>query len=346
MSLDFLQLKVTRKETAATDAVIVYLEEINGRPILYEAGQFFTFIIHLQGRELRRSYSIVTTPGIDEGIAVIIKRLENGEISRYLIDHLQPGHVLTALKPSGRFTLTTNALNQRTVFFVTAGSGISPIFSLMKKLLHDELFSRAILIYQNRNEASIIFKDELEALQQRYLQRFLWIKLLSSPMNENSYPQRLNNYLMEQLVREHYSFQYPNDFYICGPGSFMRMAQFVLKLMGVKDENIRKENFVINAVPPPPVLADHSPKQIVLKWKDQLYRFSVSYPMNILQAALNNNIHLPYSCRGGRCSTCTIKCNKGKVKMSINEVLTERDLQQGLVLTCVGFAETDLELEV
>lgn len=344
--MDFLQLKIIRKETAATDAVIVYLEEINKQPIQYEAGQFFTFIINLQGRELRRSYSIITTPGIDEGIAVIIKRLENGEISRYLIDHVQPGTILTALKPSGRFTMSTNALNQRTVFFIAAGSGISPIFSLLKKLLHDELFSRAILIYQNRDETSIIFKDELEVLQQQYVQRFLWIKLLSSPLDQHSYPQRLNNYLMEQLVREHYSFQGTNEFYICGPGSFMRMAQFVLKLMGMHDENIRKENFVINAVPPPPAIADHSPKNILLKWRGQVYHFTVSYPVNILQAALSNHIHLPYSCRGGRCSTCTIKCNKGKVSMSINEVLTDKDLRQGLVLTCVGFAETDLELEL
>jgi ring-1,2-phenylacetyl-CoA epoxidase subunit PaaE len=116
--------------------------------------------------------------------------------------------------------------------------------------------------------------------------------------------------------------------------------------MGVADEHIRKENFVINAVPPPPPTTDSSPKNVVLRWKGREFRFTVSYPITILQAALNNQIHLPYSCRGGRCSTCTIKCISGKVKMSINEVLTDRDLQQGLVLSCVGFAETDLELEL
>lgn len=344
--MDFVQLRITGKKAIATDTVLIYLEEINQQPVHYEAGQFLTFIFNLRDRELRRSYSIVTAPGIDDDIAVVIKRQENGEISRYLIDHAQPGNVMTALQPAGRFTISTNALNQRTCFFIAAGSGISPIFSLLKKLLHDELFSRAILIYQNRDEASIIFKSELEVLQKTYVQRFLWISLLSNPAGLHAYPQRLNNYLMEQLVRAHYNFVGNNEFYICGLANFMRMAQFVLKLMGVTDDNIRKENFVINAVPPPPPVSDESTKNVILKWKEQVYHFTVSYPMNILQAALNNHIHLPYSCRGGRCSTCTVTCKRGKVKMSINEVLTDKDLRQGLVLTCVGFAETDLELEL
>jgi ring-1,2-phenylacetyl-CoA epoxidase subunit PaaE len=147
----------------------------------------------------------------------------------------------------------------------------------------------------------------------------------------------------------------------------MRMAQFTLRVMGFAAEQIRQEHFTVEYVPPPPLLTDTAPKKVTVSVRqrefpavrqDQLadhlqpeaetltreYQFEVAWPATILQAALNQDIPLPYSCRGGRCSTCVAKCVSGKVKMSINEVLTEKDLQEGLVLTCVGYAETDVVL--
>lgn len=344
--MDILQLKIKAKEKTATNSFIIYLEEINQQPIYYEAGQFLTFLFYHNGSELRRSYSIVTTPGIDKELAVAVKRQVNGEISRWLTDNLKPGDVLTSLYPAGRFTLDTNALNQRIIFFIAAGSGIGPVFSLLKKVLHGEPLSKIILIYQNRNEASMMFKKELEMFQSFYSKRFILLSLLSNPANKQYPSQRLNNALLEQLILSLYDSHTSNLFYICGPGSLMRMTQFVLKFMGFPEETIRREYFVIDPLPAPPVMNDSSPKQITLRWKDRVYHFNASYPVNILQAALNNDIYLPYSCLGGKCSTCTVKCISGKVKMSINEVLTDKDLQQGLVLTCVGFAETDLVLEL
>ncbi|MEJ7766756.1 MAG: ferredoxin--NADP reductase [Chitinophagaceae bacterium] len=343
--MDFLRLKVTRKEIVATDTVLVYLAEINDLPINYEAGQFLTFIIPVNGRELRRSYSMSTTPGVDTEVAVVIKKIENGEVSRYLIDHLEPGDVITALPPSGRFILQTSAISQRTVFFISAGSGISPVFSLLKKLLFEEKLSRAILVNQNRDEASSTFNDELSKLQDAFPGRFIMIKLLSNPSHVNVYPQRLNNTLFEQILRSQ-NYKMTDEFFLCGPRSFMLMLQFVLRWMGISEKNIRKEYFVVDTIPRPPFLADLSPKKISLHWKNRDEQFTVRYPENILQAALKHDLHLPYSCRGGRCGTCAVKCHSGSVIMSINEVLTEKDLQQGLVLTCVGYAETDLELEL
>jgi ring-1,2-phenylacetyl-CoA epoxidase subunit PaaE len=126
----------------------------------------------------------------------------------------------------------------------------------------------------------------------------------------------------------------------------MRMARFVIKLTGYDEEAIHMENFLIDPPPPPPLISDKSPKRVTIRWKDQVFHFTVTYPMNILQAALNNGIQLPYSCRAGMCSTCTIKCVSGTVKLSINQVLTEKDLAKGLILSCVGYAETDVELEL
>lgn len=343
--MELLTFTITRIEKAATDAIFVFIKPADDNAVVYEAGQFLTLIIQHHGKEVRRSYSIASAPGIDAEMFIVIKRLENGEISRYLIDHLKAGNVLTTLHPAGRFTLNTSALS-RTVFFIAAGSGITPIYALIKKVLAEESLSRVILIYQNRNEDSTIFKHELETLQHQYRQRMQQVNLLSTPSDKKLHPQRLNNFLLEQLMAQYYNPHALHAFYICGPYAFMRMVQFVLRFSGVRQDVIRKENFVIDAVPPPPLITDQSLKQITLLWKDRQYLFSVAYPSTILQAALQHDIRLPYSCRGGRCSSCTVKCISGKVTMSINEVLTDHDLQQGLVLTCVGYAETDLALEL
>ncbi len=124
----------------------------------------------------------------------------------------------------------------------------------------------------------------------------------------------------------------------------MRMAQFTLKVSGFSDEQIKKENFTVEYIPPPPLINDTSPKEITIHFRQQIFHFKAAYPVNILQAALNNNIQLPYSCRGGRCFNLGSECLSGTVKMSVNEVLTDKDLKDGLVLTCVGYAETAVVL--
>jgi ring-1,2-phenylacetyl-CoA epoxidase subunit PaaE len=341
---DKLEFKVTRVEKAATDAKLVTIAEMQGRPVAYEAGQFLTFIIPFRGKELRRSYSIITSPGLDDGLAFVVKRRLNGEISRYLHDHLKEGDILLSLPPAGRFTYPANPLHSRTLFFIAAGSGISPVFSLIKKILFEEPLTRIILIYQNQNEEATIFRKELSALLEAGRDRFTWIDLLSNPSTQGVQPKRLNNSLLEQLVKSYAAPGKESLFYLCGPRSFMLVVQFVLKFMGYRQEQILKETFVVDTVPPPPLITDRSPKKIQLRWKNQDFHFTSAYPESILQSALRHHIRLPYSCQGGRCSSCMVRCISGKVKMSINEVLTGHDLENGWVLTCVGYAETDVEL--
>ncbi|HLY70558.1 MAG TPA: iron-sulfur cluster-binding domain-containing protein, partial [Puia sp.] len=173
--------------------------------------------------------------------------------------------------------------------------------------------------------------------------QFSLISFLSQPA-KNKNPEKLNIFLLEKSIADLFDKDKSPLFYVCGPGSFMRMAQFTLKWMGFADEQIKKENFTVDFIPMPPLIGDTTPKKITIHFAKKTFHLEAAYPKNILQAALDNNIPLPYSCRGGICSTCVATCKKGKVKMSINEVLTANDLQNGLVLTCVGYAETDLEL--
>jgi len=343
--MELLRLKVIEIIPENDHAATILLESLDGIPVVYQAGQFLTLLFVINKKEYRRSYSISSTPGIDDFLSITIKRLPNGQVSRYLLDHLKTGDTLVSLQPSGRFTLRTNSNNERLIFFIAAGSGITPIFSLLKKLLKEEKKSFVTLITQNHNERGILFKELLWEFEKNYPEQLKWISLLSRPRAKYDTGVRLTNSLLEKLIGKSSSYDKEILFYLCGPPAFMRMCQFTLRLMGFGEDQIKKEYFTVEFVPHPPFIADIAPKQIILHYGGNTYRITTAYPTNILQAALNNNIQLPYSCRGGRCSTCAVRCLKGKVKMSINEVLTDKELREGWVLTCVGFAESDLELQ-
>src|SRR5579871_134344 len=343
--MERLLWNVIAKVRESKDAYTLILQNKSGIPIPYQAGQFLTLIFEHRNDEIRRSYSISARPDVDEHISICVKRTPNGEISRHLTDHVKVGDMLTSIYPAGRFVIDSKPDLGKQYFLIAAGSGIVPIFSLIKKILKEEPSNKMVLVYQNHHEDDIIFKRQLEAIEQRNSSRFKWINFLSKPEQKEHHPQKLNNFLLEKIVEENISKEKKAFFYLCGPLSFMRMAQFTLKWMGFDDEHIKKENFTIDFIPPPPLIADSSPKKITIHYNKEVFEINAAYPVSILQAALDKNIQLPYSCRSGRCASCVAKCVQGKIIMSNNEVLTDNDLKNGLVLTCVGYAETDVELE-
>ena len=355
--MELLQWKVMQVITETPDTVSYVLEEVNGNPVTWDAGQSITLLFYHHGHEIRRSYSICTAPGIDKHIAITVKRKVNGEISRFIQSNWQRGTPVTSLPPAGRFIIDTNAANKRHIWFIAAGSGITPVLALIKKVLYNEPETHLTLIYQNHDERSIIFNKVLQELAAQYAHRFNRIDLLSNPIDPDTKPARLNNWLLEQLVIANLTSTpafakasageaIPGLFYTCGPEPFMRMAQFTLKVMGFQDEQLRKEHFVIEPVRKPAFTMPSTPFTVVLHYAQQTHEFTTSWPDTILQAAQKNGITLPYSCNTGRCATCAAYCRKGSVTMSNNEVLTDTDLQVGLVLTCTGYAATDLVLEV
>lgn len=340
-----IDLEIIKIQRETENAYTYFLQPLTKKTIQYQAGQFLTVMLQRNEIFIRRSYSFSSTPEVDEQPAITIKEVQNGEVSRYLLKTLCEHSVISVLKPAGIFTLETDPGWQRDLFFIAAGSGITPVFSLMKKLLYTEPRSHCILILQNSSKRSIIFNSALEKLQKTYQNNFTWINLLSRP-ETGQHPQRLNISLLELLILNQSRFEKEKTlFYTCGPRPFMRMVEFTVRTAGFAADQIRQENFVVDQPPTPSFYIDDSPRNIIIHMNDNIYRFSVIYPKTILQAALDHSIDLPYSCRGGRCSTCVARCVKGSMKMSINEVLTEKDLQKGLVLPCVGFAETDIELE-
>ncbi len=346
----YISLRITHIIRETADTYTYRFESADGKPVKYRAGQFLTFLIDLHGTEYRRSYSLCTTPGIDDDLAVTVKRVTNGAISRHILRNWQIGDIITSLLPSGRFVLDSAPSTDRDILLLGAGSGITPLFSILQQALYEEKAAHVTLIYSNRNEESTIFRNRILALEKSFPDRLTVVWIFSDPIEAAPGFRRMNNIILEMITPKH--LRHPRSealFYICGPAEYMRMAQFTLAFMGFRQDQLHKENFVVNTdakIARVSVPDDTSVKQVHLVHEDNSQTMEVPGNETILHAALRQNIALPYSCKGGVCGSCIATCTQGKVWMSVNEVLTEKELAKGMILTCTGYAQSkDVTLE-
>ncbi|RYY18269.1 MAG: iron-sulfur cluster-binding domain-containing protein [Chitinophagaceae bacterium] len=347
-----LSIKQIITETADTKTFI--FETGNNSKLSYKAGQFITITLNRNGKELRRSYSLSTAPAFDDFTAFTLKQVANGEVSRYLFRTITPGSVLHALEPGGRFTFENDIKEPRDIFLIAAGSGVTPVYSLLKQILRTTTGHSIKLIMQNRNEKAVIFHDSLNHLAQEYSGNFKLISYLSRPIDRHKKWRRLNNEILEGIILDQMNFARNNArFYICGPLSFMRMAEFTIRQMGFLPGQVKKEIFDVPRLPPPPFLIDPAPRVIRLSKQSTLAPgehlptiIPVSFPQSILEAVLLHQIKIPYSCKAGICGSCVVQCSSGEVKMKHNDVLTDEEVASGLVLSCVGYAVTDITLNL
>lgn len=315
--------------------------------IPYQAGQYLTLVDYVGAEEVRRSYSITSSPALSEPLTIGVKRIANGLFSRKLVDGAQPGDTWLTTGTGGFFTLPEDTASLKQLFFYAAGSGITPIYSLIKTALYQHPHLRLVLIYSNASPERAIFREELEALQQQFPQQLTIEFLYSNAPNLNQ--ARLHRDLFLQFLKHHTAADVHQVlYYICGPEAYMRMCTYILQENHVPGEQIRRENFIIQKKVPhklePP---DKAPHQVVLNWAGAQMVFPVAYPQTILSAAEAAGYALPYSCRSGQCGNCVARCTAGKVWMSYNEVLTEKDLAKGLILTCTAspqYGNVTLEL--
>jgi ferredoxin-NADP reductase len=327
-----LQLKVEAIKWETSDTATFYLSPVNGEKINYKAGQFITLIFSHRHNEIRRSYSLSSSPNEDL-LAITVKRIENGEISRFLLTKTHVGNVWNALAPAGKFTVHDVA-GEKDIFYFAAGSGITPVYAHLKYILSRAGNSKFTLIYSSRNAETTLFYAELNTLAANHPERLSVVYLLSDAGLSRK---RLNNELVITLVNKHLKYAADRaEFFICGPFVYMRMVRLTLIYMGIADTQIRKENFVIETVSVPADPVNFPPRVIKLRFKGTDYDLTVGDNQTILQAALQNNIALPYSCKTGICSSCTAICRSGKVAMSINDVLTDEDIKANWILTCTG----------
>jgi ferredoxin-NADP reductase len=331
------KVRITRVKQEIPDAKSFFLENSDGSPIPYLPGQFLTFVFpKSSGAEDRRSYSFSTAPETDAVPAVTVKKVDNGEYSRKLLDYVRVGDEFLTIGTSGFFTLPENINQFDQLIFLAAGSGITPILSLIKSALARKVKPTITLIYSNHSQQTTLFHKELIALQKQNTETFQIEFLFSNSPNLSR--ARLGKWLLEQLLKEYVATAYSKClFFLCGPHDYMRMATIVLQTEGTPPQNIRKENFASvkpRFVSEPP---DKDPHHVTLHANGKEYTFVTQYPDSILQSAKKAGILLPYSCESGQCGTCVATCVTGKTWMKNNEVLVDAEVNKGRTLTCTAF---------
>ena len=335
MTATHRNLVITRIREELPDVKTFFLVAEDGESVPYRAGQFLTFIFHQYGREERRSYSVSSSPDADEPLAITVKRIANGRYSRPLFDKARVGDKLVFAGAAGLFTSPDdlNAYGRMVLF--AAGIGITPLFSLLKSALVKNASIKIVLVYSNRSVADAVFYKELLALQQIYPERFSIAWLFSNDKHADR--ARLSKSLMPSLLQKYASGNLAHTLcYTCGPYSYMWLVALLMEEAGMPRDNIRREIFVNDQEPLREMPPDKSTRRVTVQQGNESFSFEVHYPDSILQAALKAGHYLPYSCEAGRCSSCAAHCTEGKIWMSYNEVLTEKELAQGMVLTCTG----------
>jgi ferredoxin-NADP reductase len=270
-----LRVEAIKKETA--DTATFYLKEVSGKRVAYKAGQFITLIINHHGEEIRRSYSLSSSPDEDL-LAVTIKRIPNGEITRYLHTYAKVGDVWNAVEPAGRFTLPQQ-LPTGTMVYFAAGSGISPVYAHIKYLLKQHADCKIILLYSNLTQKAIIFKTELGELAQQHPQQLTVVHLISDEGN------RLNNIVVEQKAKNFLGSSFTDaHYYICGPFTYMRMVRLTLLYMGIEANRIHKENFVLETVPVNTATTNFPPRKLRIHYQNEWHDLVAGENQTILQA--------------------------------------------------------------
>jgi ring-1,2-phenylacetyl-CoA epoxidase subunit PaaE len=333
-------LIVERIEDVTADTRCIYFKPDD--ELEYQAGQYITLLLDLNGREVRRPYSLSSSPALGEPPFITVKEIENGEVSRYLHNYLQVGDQLPFLAPNGRFCLTKTIPNQ--LVFLAAGSGISPIFGLIKEALVTSN-AHIHLLYSNKSKTTTIFHEELIALQAQYPDRFSITWFFSD--SKFLLKARLSRIALEEYVKENLLNLNEVAFYTCGPFVYMEMVFITLLTLGVTQEQLFKETFTTHDEEDDDEgsLLDDETKNYVdstvtIISPKQTYRLQVKSTETILQAALKQQVPLSYSCMRGMCSSCVCSIEEGEVNMYNNQVLTDREVTEGRVLICTAKALT------
>ncbi|KGE12321.1 ferredoxin--NADP reductase [Sphingobacterium deserti] len=321
------------------DNVTISFNDLSGDYPAPKPGQFLTLCFMFGEREVRRSYSFSSSPDVDEPLAVTVKRVDNGEISRLLHHKAQVGDIIDVLEPQGIFFYEPDASVDRTLFLFAAGVGVTPLYSILKTALVAEEQTKVVLVYSNGSAERTVFYEELQEWQKRYSERLEIVWIFSN--TKNLLNARLNREYLLRIVQQHLPANKQALFFTCGPVFYMDLVRFTLLGMGIPDQDIRKETFHFPEEEEDDDERDEEPVDmrsyaIELRFQGQSHALQIPYNKTILDVGLEHKIKLPYSCKSGMCSTCISQCVSGSVRMDYNEVLTDREVENGRCLICVA----------
>lgn len=343
-----LAIADVRRETAESVSIAFAVPEGLRDAYRFEHGQNVTLKTTIAGDEIRRCYSICS--GLDDGeLRIAVKRQEGGLFSCFANDNLKAGDAIEVMTPSGNFTVPLDPAAARTYLGIAAGSGITPLLSIIKTVLAREPRSCFFLLYGNRTAQSIMFRAALDELKDRFLDRFSVTHVLSREAQDvAALSGRLDAAKIALLLRGIVPADRIDHAFICGPAALLDAAEQTLAALGVAPERIHVERFTVDGQPAPRRAPQHAApapvSDIVAEAEAVLdgirHRFPVGAGQSIIDAAQAAGLELPYSCRGGMCCTCRARLVEGKVEMAVNYSLERWELEAGYVLTCQSHPTT------
>ena len=343
-----LRVKKIEKETEDCVSIEFDVPDQLKDAFCFTQGQNLTVKKIINGEELRRNYSICSSP-FDNKVKVAVKKVEGGAFSTFANEELKVGDVLDVLPPTGKFYTELNPLNKKSYVAFAAGSGITPVLSIIKTTLQTELQSNFTLVYGNRTKNNIIFKEELEALKDKFLSRFRVYHILSREKTDVELNHgRIDVPKLELLFKKIIDADGCDEFFLCGPEAMIFCIKGYLEGRGIAPGKIHFELFTVPGQKQFAVSNQQSAKEerekakVSVKVDGILFDFDLPFESeSILDAALKQGADLPYACKGGVCTTCKAKLLEGKVLMDVNWGLEPDEVAQGYILTCQSHPKTE-----
>lgn len=329
----FYPLKINEITRETSEAVSISFEipEDLRDTFQYKAGQYITIKNEIKGEEVRRAYSLCSAPATGE-FKVTVKEVRDGTFSVLANNILKAGDILEVHPPEGKFIFEPGNKAQNYVAFA-AGSGITPVLSILKTVLTEEPESTFVLVYGNRSVKETIFFEELLELQEKYSKRLFLEFIYSRAREDNAQFGRIesstvNFVLMNKFKNTDFQF-----FYLCGPEEMIFSVTDILKQKGIAEENIMFELFKTKETGAVSTGVEGEVKLTIVV-DDEESSFLMDNKKTVLEVALDNDLDVPYSCQGGICSSCIARIVEGKAEMRKNQILTDSEIAEGLILTC------------
>lgn len=329
-----LQVKEVVKETP--NAISVAFNVPNELKSAYQfvAGQYVNLKLTLDGKEIRRAYSICSSPNSGE-LRIAIKSVKNGYFSTFANQNLKPGDLLDVGVPEGKFTFEPNTERQKNYMGFAAGSGITPIMSILQSVLESEPNSTFVLVYGNKSPQETLFYDQIHQLQLKYVGRFFVHYVFSQAKVEDALFGRIDQANTNFIWRNKHKEKEFDKYYLCGPEAMINLVSALLKEHHVADKNIKFELFSTSPTEENSLATSgNGHTKITVLVDDEETTFEMSQKQTLLEAALKQGLDAPYSCQGGICSSCLARISRGTAEMKKNSILTDKEIADGLILTC------------
>jgi len=335
-----LTIKELKKETLNAVSLVFDIPLELKNEFQFKAGQYLNIKKTIAGEELRRAYSICSSPNSGE-LRIAIKAVDNGTFSVFANTILKEGDTLEVQKPEGKFILETSTSHSKNYLAIAAGSGITPIMAMVKDVLAKEPNSTFTLIYGNKTVSETIFKSEIDKLASTFQKQFNIQYVYSREQQENALFGRIDTGNINYIVKNKFKNLTFNNAFLCGPEQMIETAKETLLENGFNENTILFELFSTPTSSNEPTQTFEGSCQITVLVDDEETTFNMETKTSILTAALKEGIDAPYSCQGGICSSCLAKVTEGKAVMDKNTILTEEEIKDGFILTCQAHPITE-----